>query len=171
MPRNIYYKIFDSTKYNKFKQEVIEIIKNSDWNNYTKLIYSDDNPDITIKLTENKDITLNNEKYPDGTPIKFSTTTQGKNTKPFIDINADNWIYGVKQSGLTLDEYKIYIINHELGHALGYDHQKCDKKTVENGRCPIMYQSTRGCPPPYKCGYDKITPSDLEKKIGNSYVW
>lgn len=103
------------------------------------------------------------EMYP-GTnkPIYFSWTYQ--KPKPTIYIDQTNWEQGIEESGLTLDQYRTYVIQHEFLHALGYDHQVCDKRTAPNGVCPIMYQSTRGCPEGFKCGY-KITPFDYENKI------
>jgi Protein of unknown function (DUF3152) len=38
-----------------------------------------------------------------------------------ININYDNWM-GKSRSSLPIDRYRIYAINHEVGHALGYDH-------------------------------------------------
>ena len=49
-------------------------------------------------------------------------------------------------------------------HALGYDHQPCNTTTATNGRCPIMYQSTIGCPEGFKCGYN-ISAADYTKRL------
>lgn len=103
------------------------------------------------------------EMYP-GTdkPIYFSWTYQ--KPKPTIYIDEINWLYGVDESGLNIQEYRTYVIQHEFMHALGYDHQVCNKNTAPNGVCPIMYQSTRGCPKGFKCGHN-ITKFDYEKRI------
>lgn len=103
------------------------------------------------------------EMYP-GTnkPIYFSWTYQ--QPKPTIYIDEINWLYGVEESGLSLADYRTYVIQHEFMHALGFDHQECNERTAPGGVCPIMYQSTRGCPKGYKCGY-KVTKFDYEKRI------
>lgn len=105
------------------------------------------------------------EMYP-GTnkPIYFSWTHH--RPKPTIYIDEVNWLYGVDESGLSVDDYRTYVIQHEFMHALGFDHQECNEKTAPNGVCPIMYQSTRGCPTGFKCGYN-ITKFDYEKRITN----
>jgi hypothetical protein len=61
-------------------------------------------------------------------------------------INADRWFTGVRHvSDLTL--YRTYLINHEVGHALGHGHRSCPG----DGRlAPVMMQlskSTYGCVP------------------------
>jgi len=57
-----------------------------------------------------------------------------------IYINYDNWMgqNGVlKNSGLDLAGYRDYVIQHEVGHALGLDHAKCPAKGEP---APIMMQ-------------------------------
>ncbi len=98
--------------------------------------------------------------------IFFSWTYQ--KPQPTILIDGNNWKYGIEESGLSLDEYKLYVIQHEFLHALGFDHQPCNEKTAVNGRCPILYQSTRGCPKGFACGYE-VTEFDYNKKISGSY--
>jgi hypothetical protein len=140
--------------------------------NKTHRIAQTDNPsaaDITIRLAPRAELDKYHkaeEKYPDGRPIRFSLTWQ--KPKPHISIDDINWRYGVKESGLSLDQYRKYVIQHEFMHALGYDHQPCNEETAKNGTCPILYQSTRGCPSGYKCGYT-ITEADYGKKIPGSY--
>ncbi len=41
-----------------------------------------------------------------------------------IYINYRNWNGGSK-SDLSTADYRIYVINHEMGHALGFEHTKC----------------------------------------------
>ena len=80
--------------------------------------------------------------------------------KPNIYIDDVNWTNGVVESGLTADEYKSYVIEHEFGHALGYNHLPCE---LADGTCPVLYQSTVGCPDGTKCGY-KVAKKDLQAK-------
>ena len=59
----------------------------------------------------------------------------------FMYINANRWFYGSKPSKLTLEDYRQYIISHEIGHILGYEHKKCPCKGC---KAPIMMQQTKG---------------------------
>ena len=57
-----------------------------------------------------------------------------------VVINADRWTVGVPHFQ-PLDQYRIYVINHELGHALGNPHEPCPG----NGQvAPVMLQQTIG---------------------------
>ena len=85
-----------------------------------------------------------------------------------VYLNADRWINGSAQSGLSLLDYRRYVINHEMGHILGKAHSKCstedhdqnedqdddqdhdqdyDTKGAKANFCSIMYQQTisTGC--------------------------
>lgn len=121
--------------------------------------------DIHIFLVPRKEMekmtTEKVERYVDGTKISFSWTYQYP--KPRILIDAENWYYGVKQSGLSVPEYRQYVALHEFMHALGFDHQPC-----ETDVCPVMYQATRGPPPGKKAGHN-ITSLDWTKKIPGHY--
>ena len=123
------------------------------------------NADIFIYLMPREKMeSLNTEKierYVDGSKISFSWTYQSP--KPTVYIDETNWYDGVKQSGLSISEYRQYLALHEFLHALGYDHQPC-----KGDVCPVMYQATRGPPPGKKAGYN-ITPLDWTKKIAGSY--
>jgi hypothetical protein len=56
-------------------------------------------------------------------------------------LNADRWFRGSKSSKLSLDNYRQYMISHEIGHILGEGHTKCPCKGCH---APIMMQQTRG---------------------------
>jgi hypothetical protein len=58
-----------------------------------------------------------------------------------MKINADRWIHGSVKSKLGLEDYRQYVISHEMGHILGHDHVKCTKKGAP---APIMMQQTLG---------------------------
>jgi hypothetical protein len=159
------YYIYPSSIDVDFQDSVRHILNNSKIHNRYKIQETDDlnSADITIRLTPRSELTSahsKNEYYKDGTLIRFSFTY--KYAKPKIYIDHINWMHGVPQSGLTLNQYRKYVIQHEFMHALGFDHQPCNEKTATDGICPIMYQSTRGAPDGYKCGFD-VTDVDYTK--------
>jgi hypothetical protein len=70
-----------------------------------------------------------------------------------VVLNVDRWAHGVPRYGASLDVYRAYMVNHEVGHRLGHGHKRCPGK----GRpAPVMQQQTlglRGCLPnpwPYR---------------------
>jgi hypothetical protein len=65
----------------------------------------------------------------------------------FIYLNSDRWFKGSKKSKLSLADYRHYMINHEMGHILGFEHTKCP---CVGCKVPIMVQQTlglQGCKP------------------------
>jgi hypothetical protein len=54
---------------------------------------------------------------------------------------AERWFHGSKKSGLSLENYRQYMISHEMGHILGKEHEKCPGK---GKKAPIMLQQTLG---------------------------
>lgn len=62
-----------------------------------------------------------------------------------VYFNLDKWLYGTKESRMSLEEYRQYLIQHEIGHILNRSHNKCTDN--ENDSCPVMYQQTisKGC--------------------------
>ena len=75
-----------------------------------------------------------------------------------IWLNHDRWMKGSKASGQPLERYRQYMVSHEMGHSLGYDHVKCPN----SGPAPIMMQQTLGIG---KCSPNtKLTEVDLRAK-------
>lgn len=56
-------------------------------------------------------------------------------------LNADRWFHGSRESKLSLEDYRQYMVSHEIGHILGHDHKKCPCKGCN---APIMMQQTKG---------------------------
>jgi hypothetical protein len=62
-------------------------------------------------------------------------------------LNAHRWFHGAKESKLPLEEYRQYMVSHEIGHILGHGHKTCPCKGCA---APIMMQQTlgiHGCKP------------------------
>jgi len=59
----------------------------------------------------------------------------------FVMINLDRWLGAVPEYGGDVALYRHYVINHEVGHGLGFGHQAC---RVRGGPAPVMQQQTRG---------------------------
>lgn len=57
-----------------------------------------------------------------------------------VVINADRWSYGVPWFG-SLDDYRGYLVNHEVGHFLGRGHEQCGGKGL---KAPVMMQQSKG---------------------------
>lgn len=163
-----------------FCMEVRKILARSGWRKKYK-IYETSNPKdaiITINLTNRKDMDrwhIDPQYYTSGKQIRFSVTLQNKKEKPKIFIDQDNWQNGVPESGLTLEQYREYVINHEFGHGLGYNHQLCvgaEKPQVNskpgNTLCPVMYQMTRGVPDGGKPNY-QVIDQDFTKRLDVRY--
>ncbi len=64
-----------------------------------------------------------------------------------VIMNSDRWRTGVAHWTADLDEYRAYLVNHEVGHFLGFAHAGCGGP----GRvAPVMMQQTKslaGCKP------------------------
>lgn len=73
-------------------------------------------------------------------------------------LNADRWTRGAPPSKLVLKDYRQYMVTHEMGHILGYDHVNCPGRGEP---APLMMQQTLGigtCRP-----NTKLTASDRKK--------
>ena len=81
---------------------------------------------------------------------------------PIIVFNKKNWNDLPKHyrqsfpSSRSIDElklrYRIYLINHEFGHAMSLLHEKSNRQ-----KCPVMYQHTKGVG---HCEKNEIWPSE-----------
>lgn len=74
-------------------------------------------------------------------------------------LNFKRWTDGAVASKLSLDDYRQYMVSHEMGHILGHDHVSCP---ASGAPAPIMLQQTKGigaCKP-----NTKLTDKDRNKK-------
>jgi hypothetical protein len=58
-----------------------------------------------------------------------------------VVINARRWAFGVPDYRGRLMDYRRYVVNHEVGHALGEDHVECPGPGLP---APVMLQQTYG---------------------------
>lgn len=58
-----------------------------------------------------------------------------------IALNGDRWHLGAAAAAMPLDQYRIYMVNHEVGHSLGEDHEAC---AGPGAMAPVMLQQTIG---------------------------
>ncbi len=56
-------------------------------------------------------------------------------------LNAYRWFHGSEDSKLNLESYRQYMVSHEIGHILGFNHKKCP---CVGCKAPIMMQQTLG---------------------------
>ena len=56
-------------------------------------------------------------------------------------INLDRWINGIDVWSGPLEEYRHYVVNHEVGHLLGHGHVECGGA---GQLAPVMQQQTKG---------------------------
>ncbi|OBG40821.1 MULTISPECIES: DUF3152 domain-containing protein [Mycolicibacter] len=66
----------------------------------------------------------------------------GAKSEPRVFINEARWVRGAVPFQGDIGSYRQYLINHEVGHAIGYQHHEpCDK---QDGLAPVMMQQTFG---------------------------
>jgi len=79
-------------------------------------------------------------------PLQTNGIYSCRNEKNVV-INMYRWLSGAKDFNNEIATYRIYLINHEVGHYLGWGHTDCPS---ENALAPVMMQqskSTSGCIP------------------------
>src|SRR5665811_1989681 len=59
----------------------------------------------------------------------------------FVMINLDRWLHAVPDYRGDVARYRQYVVNHEVGHQLGYGHQACPGPGL---LAPVMQQQTFG---------------------------
>ncbi len=79
-------------------------------------------------------------------PLQTNGIYSCRNEKNVV-INMYRWLSGAEDFNNEIATYRIYLINHEVGHYLGWGHTDCPS---ENALAPVMMQqskSTSGCIP------------------------
>ena len=94
-------------------------------------------PRIRIMLTPQSVL---DARFPDFRHQRLSLCNM---TTRDIFINEGRWHrwYDDDKSTMALRDYRFYVINHELGHALGFGHARCPRAGMP---APIMLQQTLG---------------------------
>jgi hypothetical protein len=62
-------------------------------------------------------------------------------------LNLRRWVLGAETWGSNLSGYRVYLVNHEVGHGLGHQHAECP---APGKRAPVMMQQSlglQGCTP------------------------
>jgi hypothetical protein len=110
-------------------------------------------PDFRVSLT-----TPNTTHRPD--TCGFSITYEAscfRSSKHRVLINLARWVRGAKAYGPNLSGYRVYAINHEVGHALGHSHVGCGG----NGQpAPVMMQQSFGVADDYVAGLNNVPGGD-----------
>jgi hypothetical protein len=71
----------------------------------------------------------------------YAAAAQGGTTVNRVVFNVARWMRGAPAYLGDLDAYRIYMINHENGHALGHNHAH---QCLPGGLAPVMMQQTFG---------------------------
>ncbi|MBV8930448.1 MAG: DUF3152 domain-containing protein [Mycobacteriaceae bacterium] len=73
-------------------------------------------------------------------PIETSCFNPSYDGQPRVFLNEARWVRGAVPFQGDVGSYRQYLINHEVGHAIGYQqHEPCDEN---GGLAPVMMQQT-----------------------------
>lgn len=71
----------------------------------------------------------------------------------YAALNVDRWTGGADGFVGSLRTYRRYLLNHEVGHALGYRHRECPK---QGEPAPVMQQQTYATKPCVANGWPTV---------------
>ncbi len=74
-----------------------------------------------------------------GYSLRIETSCYAANGR--VVLNVSRWVRGAKVFYPDLVNYRRYVVNHEVGHAIGHNHAH---SCLGNGLAPIMMQQTIG---------------------------
>lgn len=102
-------------------------------------VRKDDDPDLLVQL-----VSTQTAHEICGHDLEMETScflsSQSSGEPGRVLINEARWVRGARPFQGDLGLYRQYVINHEIGHALGYGmHEPC---AVDGGIAPIMMQQT-----------------------------
>lgn len=130
-----------------FKKQIHDILTDKrSWK--VKFIQDDINYDFQIILSPATKI---------GRICKFKGLSCTDMLTNIIYINNYRWTKGSKASKLSLKDYRIYLINHEVGHVLGFGHLE----PIKGKKVPVMNQQTLGL----KGGLPWMWPTKKEHRM------
>ena len=127
------YNIYNAGE-RQFDLEIYFYLNSPDgWSQDGYYFEQSENPDIEIRLCSQT--TIDEEC---GLGEKLSCAVLGGHN---IYLNSDRWFHGAPKSKLDLENYRQYMVSHEMGHILGKGHINCKGLGYY---APIMLQQTLG---------------------------
>jgi len=102
---------------------------------YTLQRVDSGNPSFKISLTSQLTV---RSAATCGWQIRYESSCYARGTHR-VALNDARWARGAVSFNGDLGSYRVYAINHEVGHALGYLHQPC---SVNGGLAPVMMQQS-----------------------------
>jgi len=94
-------------------------------------------PDVILALTKRETM---DKLFGDTFTLKGLSVTDRGLDPMRIYIDDINWHTRPQDFRGSLKTYRQYLIQHEMGHCLGLDHEKI----IPGQTCPVMYQQTKG---------------------------